>query len=86
MPEKAPGRSCSMVVHTGSNSYSRHTLKSVPALRVRLCLSAHKMRCAPSMKHYRMAASLAALCRSVEKKPMLLFKRVDYNKTMQSFY
>ncbi len=37
--------------------YSRHTLKSVPALRVRLCLSAHKMRCAPSMKHYRMAAS-----------------------------
>ena len=37
--------------------YSRHTLKSVPALRVRLCLSAHKMRCAPSMKPYRMAAS-----------------------------
>ena len=32
------------------------------------------------MKHYRMAASLAALCRSVEKKPMLLFKRVDYKK------
>ena len=51
--------------------YSRHTLKSAPDWRVRLCLSAHKMRGAPSMKPYR----------SVEKKPMLLFKCVDYRNT-----
>ena len=28
--------------------YSRHTLQSIPDWRVRLCLFAHKMRCAPS--------------------------------------
>ena len=38
-----------------------------------LCLSAHKMRCAPSMKP----------CRSVKKKHWLLFKCVDYKNSYQ---